>query len=180
MVVLLAIGVAGGALALAGLLRPPPSDPAAPPPPPQCGSKGSVLAAWGQRGATASATGAATGAPAGGVGAGVGAAFGLGSSLAADPCAQRALSAEVRKICKKADAATAEARKRGVALPAGYYRMSCEQKLAALAAMGPVGAAILIAATVSVNTAENVIDEAKRAGGAVSEGAKSVAKKLGF
>lgn len=126
-----------------------------PPIPPPGGCNSVQATALAQQTVAQTAGGAGAGASAGPVGAGVGAGVGALNGLfglAGGPCG-KALAANASKTvatlgksaCAKAEEAYAELKKRGGSIP--YWdKMSCDQKIGAIAGAGPLGLGIGIVA----------------------------------
>lgn len=90
------------------------------------------------------AQGAATGAPAGGAGAGAGAALGFGMAAAANPnllkCGLGAFNDAKAKLCTNAKKVVQLIRAKGGHVPGSFDALSCDQKIAFVAALAPFGA----------------------------------------
>jgi hypothetical protein len=152
-----------------------------------CNSAAAAQAVAGQ-----AAGGAAAGAAVGGVGAGIGAGVATGLALAQisqSPCGQQWIKHAGQQIhaigqnaCAKAQNILNALKAHGVAQPIGWDHMSCDQKLAAVAALAsPLG--LLVAGTDElVSTAQaaanTVANDAKQAEKKAESTAKSVVKKV--
>lgn len=91
-------------------------------------------------------------------------------------------AADEAKLCKLAEEQYAIAQQLGAPSIPNWKNMTCRQKIAAAAPGGPLGsfAAYVMTDTNVKKAADQVSSAFKDSGSAVTTGAKSVAKKLGF
>lgn len=162
----------------------------APPPPlpPPTGCDSVKATAVAQQGVAQVAGGAGAGASAGPVGAGVGAGIGALNGifgLIGSPCgkaladaASKAVADAGKKACAKAEDAYHEVKKRGGSIP--YWdKMSCDQKIATIAGLGPLGLGLGVIGGAVVGGTQRVVDNAtstttKIGGGHVTVGGHKI------